>query len=100
MDAAREPGRHLGDGILAIDADQVGEGGEQGGVGEHLRLDAVVQRLFPRIEYVSERLLLQRLAFGGSRRSSCRSQFWRPLLGAGESGTSQLHRRSAPWTTE
>ena len=55
--------------VLAIDADKIGECCEQGCVGEHLRLDAVMQRLFPSIEDVSERRLFQGLVFGGTRRS-------------------------------
>ena len=56
MDAPRQASRHLCHGILAIDADEIGERRKQGGVGEHLRLDAVMQRLFPGVENVSERL--------------------------------------------
>ena len=68
VDAARQPGGHLGDGVLAIDADQIGERGEQGRVGKHLRLDAVMQGLLPGVEDISERRLLQGLAFSGGRR--------------------------------
>jgi hypothetical protein len=49
MDATRKSVRHLGDGIFAIGADQIGKRGEQGGIGEHLGLDAVMQSLFPGI---------------------------------------------------
>lgn len=39
---------HLGHGVLAISPDEVGERCEQRGIGEHLGLDAVMQRLLPR----------------------------------------------------
>src|SRR6185437_9171441 len=81
MDAPRQARGHLSHRILAIDADEIGESREHGGIGEHLRLDALMQRLFPGVEDISERLLLLRLALGGTRRSRCRSQLWCPLLG-------------------
>ena len=69
MDAARQTGRHLGDGVLAVYADEIGKRREQGRIGEHLRLDAVMQRLFPSIENISERRLLLCLLFRGTQRS-------------------------------
>jgi len=69
MDAPREASRHFGDGILAIDADKIGERRIQGGIGEHLRLDTVMQRLFPGVEDVSERCLPLRLSTRGSQNS-------------------------------
>jgi len=57
LDTARKTAGHLGYCVLAIGRDEVGKGCEQRGVGEHLRLDAVTQRLFPSIEDVSERRL-------------------------------------------
>ena len=38
VDAAREPGRHFGHGILAIDGDEIGKRSKQRGIGEHLGL--------------------------------------------------------------
>ncbi len=69
MDAPREASRHFCDGILAIDADKIGERRKQGGIGEHLRLDTVMQRLFPGVEDVSERCLPLRLSSRGSQNS-------------------------------
>ncbi len=58
LDAAGQPARHLGNGILTVDADKVRERREQGCVRQHFRLDAVMQRLFPSIEDVSQSGLL------------------------------------------
>jgi hypothetical protein len=62
MNAARETRCHLSDGILSIDADKVGKRGEECGIGKRPRLDAVMQRLFPRVEDVTERSLPVRIA--------------------------------------
>ena len=58
----------------SIDVDEIGKRGKQSGVGEHFGLDAVVQRLFPSIEDVSERRLLMRSAFRASRHLPYRPQ--------------------------
>jgi hypothetical protein len=74
MDAAREPGRHLGHGILAIDGDEVGKRGEQRGIGEHLGLYAVMQRLFPRIEDIPQRGVFLGRICRAAQVSLCRLQ--------------------------
>jgi len=61
LNAAGEAAGHLGHGILAIGSDEIGKCCEQRGVGQHLRLDAVTQSLFPRIEDVSQSGLLPSL---------------------------------------
>ena len=78
-DASGQPIRHLRDRVLAINVDEVGERGKQGGIGKHLRLDAVMQRIFPSIEDVSERRLLMRRAFRASQHVPCPAQFLCPL---------------------
>src|SRR4029079_5599348 len=65
LDAVRQSARHLGHGILAVGLDEVGKGCEQRGVGEHLGLDAVMQRLLPRIEDVSQSFLALSLVVRG-----------------------------------
>jgi len=80
LDAAREARGHLGDGILAINGDEIGERREQGGIGQHFRLDAVMQRLFPGVENVSQSILLLSPVAGAARWSSCLTQAGFPLF--------------------
>ena len=60
-----EPGHRF----LAIGLDQVGEGPEQGGMGENLGIDALGRRAFPGLGQIGERqpLLLGDLAVVGVR---------------------------------
>jgi len=78
-DAPRQPVRHFRDCVLAIGIDEIGQRGKQRGIGEHLRLDAVMQRLFPRVENILERRLLSRSTFRGMQFSPFRAQFLTPL---------------------
>ena len=97
VNATGQAARHFRDRVLPIDVDEIGKRGKQSGVGEHFRLDAVVQGVFPGIEDVSKRRLLLRLVFRGSRRLPYRPQLWRPLVAGGHRETSQftppVHRR-------
>ena len=71
LNAAGEPAGHFGHGVLAVSRNEIGECREQRGIGEHLRLDAVMQRLFPRIEDVSESLLAPSLVLCGLSCTLC-----------------------------
>src|SRR4029078_1403653 len=80
LDAAGQSARPLGHGILAVGLDEVGNGCEQPALGEHLGLDAVMQRLLPRIEDVSQSFLALSLVVRGLSCTLCRLQRGIPLF--------------------
>src|SRR5207344_65 len=80
LDAAGQPAGHLGHGVLAVSRDEIGERRKQRGIGQHLRLDAVMQRIFPRIEDVSQSLLAPSLVLSGLSCTLCRLQWVSPVL--------------------
>jgi len=63
LNSTRKAGRHLPYGILAIDADQIGKGGEQRRIGQAFRLNAVMQRLLPSVQDIAQRGLLLTVVF-------------------------------------
>ena len=92
LDAAGQPAGHLGHGVLAVSRDEIGERRKQRGIGQHLRLDAVMQRLFPCIEDVSQSLLAPSLVLSGLSCTLCRLQWGitcssRPLVLKPKAGT-------------